>query len=148
LFTNLSLTLDFSSGPAQAFGSSYFTLGPDGLSFNGDTISITTAVTNITLSGNFASTSWTLNDGTTFTASPDFTATITDATGTLSDGDFGIIYASSGSGAPIPEPKTLALLAIGLGGILLSRSMRRGRSKAATSVQYCSLNKHFCGILF
>ncbi len=130
---NLNLTLDFSSGPPKTFGPSYFTLAPDGLSFNGNTVSITTAVTKATVSGNFATTSWTLNDGTSFTASPDFVASVTDSSGTLMDGDFAVIYATSSS-SPVPEPGMRMVLAIGLGGLLLFRIARWRKTKKPRSV--------------
>lgn len=132
--SNLSLTLDFSSGPAQTFGASYFNATPDGLSFDGNTISITTPVMEAILSGNFATTSLTLNDGTSFTASPDFTASITDSTGTLADGDFAILYASpSGSMANTPEPGAWRLLGLGLIGLLIIGPLRSRNIKNLSS---------------
>ena len=39
-FTGLSLTVSFSDGSTSAFGDTYFTLAPDGLSFDGAPIAI------------------------------------------------------------------------------------------------------------
>ncbi len=130
-FSNLALTLDFSGGSTQSFGASYFTLSPDGLSFDGATISISTAVTAVVLTGDLSPTVFTLNDGSTFNASPSFKATITDPSGTLMDGDFAIIDAVSGTGPPpvIPEPGTWMLLGIGVACLLISR-FRRVRGEA------------------
>ena len=39
-FGSLSLTVDFNNGSSQTFGSSYFTLAGDGLSFDGSAIAM------------------------------------------------------------------------------------------------------------
>ena len=118
--TGLSLTLNFTGGVSESFGSSYFTLASDGLSFDGSTISISTPVTSATVTGTFADTAWTLNDGSTVSASPNFTATITDPTGTLANGDFSVVYGATGTSVT-PEPGTWLLLAVGFGGLFFFR---------------------------
>ena len=58
--TALTLTLDFATGPSETFGpaSGYFTLAPDGLSYNGqDIFNIgTDPVTSAILTGRFSTT--------------------------------------------------------------------------------------------
>ena len=122
--SSLGLTLNFVGGTSQVFGPSYFTLAGDGLSFNGATISISTAVNSAVLSGSFNPTTWTLNDGSTFTASPHFTATINDTSGTLADGDFALIVGTSGNPV-VPEPGTWLMVGAGLAGLLLIRFARQ-----------------------
>jgi len=120
--SSLGLTLDFAGGSSESFGSSYFALAPDGLSFNGAPISIVTPVTKAILTGAFSPTKWKLNDGSTFITTPTFTATITDTSGPLADGDFAIINGSTSGPPPtVPEPGTWALLASGLAVLVLCR---------------------------
>ena len=126
--SNLSLTVGFASGPSETFGSSYFTLAPDRLSFDGTALSTgigqpsgLAGATSAVLTGAFSTTSFVLNDGTTVTVDPTFSATISD-TGGLTDGDFGLITATtSGSGGGggggtgvTPEPETFALVGTGI----------------------------------
>ena len=129
--SNLSLTLDFMGGATSVFGSSYFTLASDGLSFNGATVSISTPVTMAIVKGDFNPSTFTLNDGSTFIASQSFTATITDSSGTLSDGDLAVIIAQTGGGPPptIPEPGTWMLLGAGLAVLLLYRFRRSAHDR-------------------
>jgi hypothetical protein len=119
--TNLSLTLFFSGGSTQTFGSSYFTLAPDGLSLDGNAVSISTPVTKITLTGNFSPTGWALNDGISVTVGSSFSASITNSSGTLIDGDFAVISGSTGITPTVPEPSTWLLLVAGFAGLLLWR---------------------------
>lgn len=124
--TGLSLAVDFASGPAESFGASYFTLAPDGLSFNGTSESTLAGqpsgfegADSATLKGTFSTTSISLTDGTPVTILSTFTVTFSDPSG-LSDGDLGVIEAtekSSGGGggtSPVPEPDTLAMVGTGL----------------------------------
>lgn len=122
--SSLSLVVSYASGPTSTFGSSYFTSDADGISWDGTPLSLLAAqpvglngAISAVLSGTFSTTSFLLNDGTTFTADSSFTATITDPTG-LTDGDFAIIYAS-GAGSTIPpsitpEPESLMLVGTGI----------------------------------
>ncbi len=122
--SSLGLTLNFVGGVSESFGSSYFTLAGDGLSFNGSTISISLPVKSAVVTGDFSPTTWTLNDGSTFTAGSAFTATITDSSGTLVDGDFAVIVGTSGAHI-IPEPGTWLMVAAGFAILMLIRFARR-----------------------
>jgi hypothetical protein len=135
---NLSLTLDFATGPSETFDSTsgYFTLAPDGLSYNGqDIFNISTdPVTSAILTGNFSTTTVSLVGGGTVTIGSTFKATITPSSGTnLADGDFALITATTSTGPPpgiTPEPETWALFCAGLLGFGIyrcSRSIRSGR---------------------
>jgi hypothetical protein len=122
--SSLSLTVDFTDGSTQTYGSSYFSLDLDGLSFDGTTIPI--GGTNplpieATLTGIFSPTSLTLFDGSTPSISPTFSAELSD-TPNLVDGDLAVIYAgTSGPAAPVPEPGTWLLMGIGIMGLVFFR---------------------------
>jgi hypothetical protein len=132
--SSLSLTVDFSNGTTTTFGSSYFTLAADGISFNGGVIPIGGAnplPTDATLTGTFSPLTITLNDGSTQTINSSFSATITPSLGTtLSSGDLAVIFATTGSTPPptVPEPSTWILMMTGLGGIILVRRRNLARS--------------------
>jgi hypothetical protein len=105
--SGLSLTVHFDDASTSVFGPSYFTLEADGLSYFGNPIPIGGAnplPVDATLTGTFSPLSITLNDGSTETISPTFTAKIvtSDPTGSpeLADGDFAIIEAGTGGGPP------------------------------------------------
>lgn len=104
-----------SGGGTTTFGSGFFSLEPDGLSFAGPIVSSTNTYTMAVLTGSLSPTTLSLNDGSTLNAMPTFSATITDTTG-LTDGDFAIIYATP-TGV-VPEPATLGMVGTGLLGIL------------------------------
>ena len=110
--SSLSLTVDFSNGSTGVFGSSYFTLGLDGISFDGNPIAIggTNPVpTEATLKGTFSPTTITLFDGSTHTILPTFTAVILPSSPpTLADGDLAIIDATTGT-STVPEPGSWVL---------------------------------------
>lgn len=113
--SSLSLTVDFSDGSTVVYGSSYFTLAPDGLSFDGSVIPIGGAnpqPIDATLTGTFSPTTVTLNDGSIQTISPSFTATILPSSPpNLADGDIGIISATTTTVSGVPEPGAVILLA-------------------------------------
>lgn len=138
---SLSLSVDFSDGSSHTFGSSYFSLGLDGLSFNGGAIPIGGAnplPTLATLTGTFNPLTVTLFDATTANILPGFTAVITSPSGgALSDGDFAVISATTNDtgGAPVPEPTTVALLGTGLAG-LASRKRRSLQQLLAAGRRY------------
>jgi len=111
--SSLSLTVNFVSGPPQTFGSSF--IGPD----------VSGAVASAVMTGTFSTTTFSLNNGSSVTVLPGFSATITDPTGTLQDQDFAIIDAKT---TTVPEPGSWILLGIVLGtGVLgvAKRSMSR-----------------------
>ena len=125
--SSLSLKVDFSNHTTTVFGSSYFTLGLDGISFNGNTIPTGGAnpePVDATLTGMFSPTSITEFDGSTDTILPGFTATIESSSGVgsdLNDGDLAVIYATTGSGPGVPEPSSWLLLATAVGAVVLGK---------------------------
>jgi hypothetical protein len=129
--SNLSLDVSFASGPDEIFGPAYFTLGPDGISFDGTPLSTGIAQPTglsgaimATLTGNFSATTITLNDGSVVTIDPTFTAILSDPSG-LSDGDFGLIDANPAGTSPVvPEPSDLTLVGTGFAGLAWIRRRR------------------------
>jgi hypothetical protein len=121
--SSLSLDVKFSSGPDAIFGSSYFTLNADGISWMGNQLSTIVDQTqnglagaiSATLTGSFDTTTFLLFNDNTAMVSPTFSATISDPTG-LADGDFAIIDATTSSGPPptVPEPTPFLLIGTGL----------------------------------
>ena len=132
--SSLSLLVNYSSGPSETFGSSYFTLASDGLSFNGTPESTTSGqpggfmgAISATLTGDFDTTSVMLFDGTTVTIGPSFAATITDVSG-FANGDAALITAASGTTPPppvVPEPESLVLVGTGLMALMALRRRLR-----------------------
>ena len=124
------LTVNFKSGPAETFvyESGYFTLDPDGLSFKGEDIfnTVTDPVTSVTLIGTYFPVSVTIGNTSVGLFRP-FSATITDPTGTLVDGDSALLTAGTFGSTPptVPEPKSYLLLSMGLA-TWLFRFLRRG----------------------
>lgn len=114
--SSLSLTVTDMGGGTTTFGSGFFSLALDGLSFDGPIVSSTNTYVMAVLTGTLSPTTFTLNDGSTFNAQPTFSATITDSGG-LTDGDFAIIYANPVS-STVPEPATLCMVGTGLLGML------------------------------
>ena len=114
--TDLSLTVDYSGGHSLVLGPSYFTLAPDGLSFNGEQLSTLSGfptglfdATSAILTGRFSTQNVTLNNGSSGQVYFGFTATITDPNGFLSDGDLAVINATT-----TPEPSTWMMMGTGL----------------------------------
>ena len=140
--SNLSLAVDYAGGASQVFGSSYFTLDADGLSFDGEQLSTLAGAptglfgaTDATLTGYFSTQNLMLNDGTTAKVYPGFSATISDAGG-LSDGDLAVLGAS-----PVPEPPAWTLLGLGILGLIAMEgtgALKRRRAGAVLGV---------CGVL-
>ena len=127
-FSSLSLSVMFSDGSTQVFGSSDFTLIGDGLSYNGPIIPIggtNPLPTSAALTGDFSPLTITLNDGSTVTIDPTFSATISVDPGnaTLVDGDLAVIYATTSTGGT-PEPGTWLLAATGVLGLMVVRYRR------------------------
>ena len=126
--TGLSLQVDFDNGTSQTFGSSYFTLGSDGESFNGGIIPIggtNPKPKDATLTGTFSTTSINVNGVGPVTINSSFSVTFSDSPN-LVDGDFGLITATTGTAASVPEPGAWTLLATCLLGVAITRpSVRR-----------------------
>src|ERR1039457_4931661 len=108
---SLSLTVFYTGGGQFTYGSGYFTLEPDGLSWAGPQVPDSTLFSSATLTGTFNPTLFDLNDGSHFNANVNFTATISDPNN-LQNGDFAIIYATP-AGGTTPEPGTLVLMGTG-----------------------------------
>jgi hypothetical protein len=143
----LGLTVSFADGSTRTFGSTYFSLGADGLSFNGSPIAIggsNPLPTMATLSGLLSPLVLTLNTGATETVDASFTATIIPSSGsTLADGDLAIIQASPSSGPTIPEPGSVVML---IGGLLTlvglkhkAKLSRSGSSRVRTRIVVAAL---------
>jgi hypothetical protein len=132
--SNLSLTVDYASGKTETFGSSYFTLAPDGLSFTGNALSasepypggLNGAVSAI-LTGSISPNTIILGDGTELIVNSNFQAVISDPSG-LSDGDLAVITLYT------PEPNPLVLAGTGLLALFLMRRRLFGRRIGASAV--------------
>ena len=122
-FSSLSLTVLFTDGTSQVLGPSYFSLNPDGESFDGSQISIGAGdplPVMATLTGTINPTSITLFDGSTATVGSTFNVSFSDSPN-LQDGDLAIIYAQT------PEPATWIPIGAGLMGLNILL-FARGRS--------------------
>lgn len=119
--TGLSLDVKFASGPDEIFGSSYFTLNSDGISWDGTSAPVLSGAISAILTGDFATTTLTLMDGTTVTVDPGFSATISDPG--VAEGDTALIVATNGSSSTppppssVPEPESLLMVATGVAGL-------------------------------
>lgn len=121
--SSLSLTVDYTGGHSEVFGSSYFTLDSDRLSFNGKQLSTLSGfptglfdATSAILTGTFSTQNLTLNDGSSEQVFRGFSATISDPSG-LSDGDLAIINATA-----TPEPATWTMLGMGVLLLIVGRA--------------------------
>lgn len=115
-FSNLSLVVDFVGGGSVTYGpgSGYFSLAPDGLSYNGTAIPIggtNPQPVDATLTGMFGPLS-VISNGTPTVILPTFSVSFSDGP-SLVDGDFGIIYATPET-ATTPEPGYWMFLALAL----------------------------------
>lgn len=147
--SSLSLTINLTDGTTETFGSSYFTLGPDGLSFSGNPLSTLNPIASATLTGTFSTTTFHLNDGTTVTVNQGFKVTITDASGTLQDGDFGVIYATT-STTTVPEPETWTLMGTGLASLMAFRRKYLAvglRKLVARKVRFTTIGIGLCCLM-
>jgi hypothetical protein len=132
--TDLSLTVYFDGNVSVTYGSSYFTLDGNGVSWNGDLLStLSGAPTGLfgaisaTLTGTVVESTAQLNygDSVLFETS-NFSATITDSSGYLQNGDLAEIDMTVS-----PEPSTWLLLGTGvLGFLILARGGRFKRHLA------------------
>ncbi len=140
--SSLSLTVHFAGGGTTVFGSSYFTLNLDGLSFNGGDIAIGGAnplPTDATLTGAFSTTSIIVDGIGAQTILPTFSATILPAIGfTLSDFDFALINVETtagGTGGTVPEPGSLLLV-----GLAVALAMKWSTAKRPPGALRLALN--------
>jgi hypothetical protein len=127
--SSLSLTVNFVGGGTATYGSSYFTLAPDGESFNGTAIPIggtNPEPVSATLTGLFSPTS--ISDPSAVTIQASFTATDSDSPN-LVDGDIAVIYATTAASGGAPEPGTWMLLAMGVIGLMIARGIKTRRMR-------------------
>jgi hypothetical protein len=131
--------MDFSNGSSHTYPSSYFTLGLDGLSYNGADIPIGGAnpkPVDATLTGSFSPTTIVENDGSVHTIDGTFTTFFSDSP-TLVDGDLGIIYATESGGA-VPEPAYVSWMLLGtffLGLVVVRNRHLFGKFRTALSIR-------------
>ena len=152
--TSLSLTVDFVGGGSTVYGSSYFSLSPDGESFDGTAIPIggtNPQPLDATLTGSFSPLVVTSGGG-PVSLGPDFSVSFSD-TPNLVDGDLGVIYATpcpAGAACSVtPEPGYWAFLAIGLVSLLLvkSRKLAAGLKTAAFKSGFSAAGKVLLPVL-
>jgi len=119
IFSSFDLVVHFSNATTQTFGSSYFHLSSDGISFIGSPIPIGGAnpsPIDATLTGTLSPLSISLNDGSSSSISPAFSATI-PGPGPLTDGNLAIIFATTSEGPAVPEPGSFTLVGLGVAGL-------------------------------
>jgi hypothetical protein len=119
--SGLMLTVNFSNNTAQTFTD--FALASDNLSFVGQDLFdlAATPIASAILSGTFGATSLTLNDGSKVTILPEFAAILIPSSGSLQEGNFTLITATT---AAVPEPRMAMLLLCGLSALALLRQTR------------------------
>ncbi|MGA2136264.1 MAG: PEP-CTERM sorting domain-containing protein [Bryobacteraceae bacterium] len=122
--SDLSLMVTFSDGSVVSEPAGYFTLSPDGESYDGGAIPIggTNPVpVSATLTGDFGLLTVDLFGGGTVDIDSTFSVTFSD-TPNLVDGDLGIIYANTSTGGGgTPEPSTWLLALTGIAALLVVR---------------------------
>lgn len=128
VFSSLSLNVHFTNGATSVFTGSYFTLSPDGLSWDGSAIPLgSVAPTDATLTGLLSPIDVALYNGDPASLATTFSSTIAFRGGGLEDGDLAIIFVPSAP-AVVAEPATMWLIAAGflimLGLRRTSRSVR------------------------
>jgi hypothetical protein len=116
-FTDLTLYVNYADGTADVFtpSSGYFTLAGDNLSYIGtdEPSFVSKPISSALLTGTFGVTKVTLNDGSTASIEPTFTAQVTDSSGNLQAADFAYITATTSSVPPVsgtPEPRATVIL--------------------------------------
>ncbi len=133
-FTVTSLTVNFTSGPADVLTASDFTSDGSGGFLGNNSFNLSTnPISSALLVGTLSPTSGVVVSGAgTETISADFedssgnpSVSLTDASGTLALGDNAIIYAGSATVSTTPEPGTVLLMGIGLACVLGLLTMRR-----------------------
>lgn len=126
--SSLSLNVNLLGGGTETFGSSYFTLNSDGISFVGNPLSTLTLISSATLTGKFSTTTFNLNNGTSVTVNQSFSATLLPSSGpSLQDQDFVVIYGNTGT-ATTPEPESLTLMGTGMAALMAFRRKYLGVS--------------------
>jgi len=142
--------LDLTGGGSADFGPSYFTLGLDGLSWDGSPIPIggtNPLPTLAVLTGTFSPTTINVSGIGTQTIEGTFSATISPSSGsTLSDGDFAVINATpssgGGGGGEVPEPSTWLLVSGGITAAAVFRKRRfRGGPACALLAGFLALSQ-------
>ena len=127
--TSLSLTDTYTNSTTQTFGSGFFTIEPDGISFSGPTIPLggsNPVAASAVLTGSFSTTTFVLNSGKTVTVGPTFSVLLTDSSGSLQDQDVAFIYGQA-KGATTPEPASWIMLGTGCVALLRTRRIRLWR---------------------
>ncbi len=120
--SDLNLVVNFVGGGSATYGpsSGYFSLGPDGESFNGTSIPIggtNPEPISATLTGTFSPLS--IDDPSADTILSTFSALISPDPGNsyLMDGDLAVIYATEASVSTTPLPSTWWMMLSGLAGL-------------------------------
>jgi hypothetical protein len=121
--SGLNLVVTLSDSSTLAFTQADFTLGLDGLSYDGPTVAIGGVVLPVSaaLTGNLGPTS--LDIGSLVDVESSFlpVSLSNPSGGALADGDIALIQVALRSPTAVPEPGTLPLVSIAFGGLILFR---------------------------